>query len=290
MEIRFHSAEGLAIRATDDSGSEAFTTFYEGYDRAFTLPDEKEDRDGFVDCLALNRGPAFRRICSRLGPFRELVMVAETDGKIVGGANLIIFPLREHAVVTLNLNYLYVLPGLRGRGLSRGLVGACREMAEWLFPGVGPVVLFLELNDPLLLTAEQYAQDSAAAGIDQFDRVMIWARLGVRIVGFPYVQPPLSETQHADGKLMLGLLADPAFRLTAGLLADHLERFFAISVLKNGDIETNGLAAAQVRECRSLDSIALLDPMPALDRLRQEIGSSGAGLRERLASVAGQPL
>jgi GNAT superfamily N-acetyltransferase len=283
MDLKFQSAQGLAVTVTDDSASGTFGTFYEGYDQAFTLPDEKEGRDGFVACLALNHGPEFRRMCSRFGPFRELVLTAEIDGQSAGGASILVTPLREHSVVTVNLNYVYVLPGLRGRGLLRRLVDACRELAEWLFPDVGPVVVFLEMNDPLLLTAQQYAQDSAASGIDQFDRVVIWARLGVRIVDFPYVQPPLSDAQQADGNLMFGVLAESGFRLTGLLLADHLERFFAISVLKSGDIETNGLAASQVRESRGLAHVELLDPIPALEVLRQKAGSASAGFRECLA-------
>lgn len=247
MDIRFQSAHGLTVLASDDSASDTFATFYEGYDRAFTLPHEKESRAGFVECLALNRGPDFHRICGSLGPFRELVMVAEVDGMAVGGANFFATPLPACSVVTVNLNYLYVVPGSRGRGLARRMVDACRELTEWLFQGIGPVLIFLEMNDPLLLTAEQYERDSAVSGVDQFDRIVMGVRLGVRIVDFPYVQPPLSGTQEAGENLVYGLLADPPVRLTGAVLGAHLERFFAISVLKNGDVESNSQAAAQVR-------------------------------------------
>ncbi|XVS63621.1 GNAT family N-acetyltransferase [Actinosynnema sp. CA-299493] len=289
MEITFRSALGLEVKATDDGGSELFDVFHEGYDQAFTLPDEKEERDGFVRCLALNGGAEFERISARLGAFRELVVVAALGGEVVGGANLLVTPLREHRAVTVNLNYAYVLPGHRGKGLLRRLVAACAELAAWLFPGVGPVVTVLELNDPLLLTARQYAQDSAVSGVDQFDRVVIWARIGVRVVDFPYVQPPLSDAQQADATLMLGVLAEPGFELSGGLLADHLERFFAISVLKNGDLDSNRPAADQVRECRARATIALLDPLPVLDSLRREVGATGPGFRERLGHAARHP-
>jgi GNAT superfamily N-acetyltransferase len=282
MDITFQSAHGLTVLASDDSASDTFTAFYVGYDRAFTLTHEKESRDGFVECLALNRGADFHRICGSLGPFRELVMVAEVDGVAVGGANFFVTPLPACSVVTLNLNYLYVLPDSRGRGLTRRMVDACRELAEWLFPGIGPVLIFLEMNDPLLLTAEQYERDSEVSGVDQFDRVVMGARLGVRIIDFPYVQPPLSGTQESGENLLYGLLADPSVRLTGVVLGAHLERFFAISVLKNGDIESNSQAAAQVRQCALIDTVPLLDPGPELDALRQRVGSTGPGLRECL--------
>ncbi|HEX7309326.1 GNAT family N-acetyltransferase [Lentzea sp.] len=286
MDITFRSSRGLDVAASDDSAGSVFRAFYEGYDQAFTLPDEKESREGFVECMDLNRGPDFRRISARLGPFRELVVTAEIDGVPAGGANFLVTPLPDHAVVTLNLNYLFVRPGLRGRGLSRRLVDACRELAEWLFPCGGPVLVFLEMNDPLLITAEQYEQDSAVSGIDQFDRIAIWAKLGVRIVDFPYVQPPLSAAQEADGNLLYGLLADSPVELTGGLLADHLERFFAISVLKNGDVESNELAAEQVRTCRRIGSIGLLDPLPGLADLRQKVGTASNGIRRELVAHA----
>ncbi|PRY38018.1 GNAT family N-acetyltransferase [Umezawaea tangerina] len=286
MDTGFRSRKGLDVLVADDGASEVFTTFYEGYDQAFTLVDEKEERDGFVDCLALNHEPGYSRISARLGDFRELVVVAEIDGRTIGGANFLAAPLPGHAIVTMHLNYAFVLPGMRGRGLLRRLVDACREIAERLYPAAGPVVVFLELNDPLLLTAEQYAQDSAASGVDQFDRVAIWARLGVRVVDFPYVQPPLSDTQQPGGNLILAVLAEQDFELDGDLLADHLERFFAISVLKTGDLATNDLAAAQVRECRLLGPVALLDPLPALDDLRAQVGRTDVGVREQLAKAA----
>src|SRR5690606_33167072 len=96
-----------------------------------------------------------------------------------------------------------------------------------------PLYLFVELNDPLLMDARAYALDSEVAGIDQFDRVAVWARLGARILDFDYVQPPLSPGQSADTGLMLGVVDPPAPRLDACILGGHLERFFAISVLKD---------------------------------------------------------
>src|SRR4051794_17883340 len=139
MDTGFQSARGLAVLATDDGGSDVFTTFFEGYDQAFTLPDEKEDRTGFVDCLALNHEPEYSRISASLGRFRELVVVAEIDGRAVGGANFLVTPLPGRHVVTLHLNYAYVLPGMRGQGLLRRLVDACRELAERTYPAAGPV-------------------------------------------------------------------------------------------------------------------------------------------------------
>ena len=46
----------------------------------------------------------------------------------------------------------------------------------------GPApVLFIEQNDPLRLTAEAYAADSDHSGLDQVDRLAIWARMGAEV-------------------------------------------------------------------------------------------------------------
>lgn len=289
MEIRLRATRGLTIQASDSADDEVFPAFYAGYDRAFTLPEEKETRTGFEVCLGLNHGQRSAEISASLGAFREVVLVGRLDDEVVGGANVFVTPQTTHRVVTAALNYVYVLPGFRGRGLLRGIVQACCELGETLFPGIGPIVLFVELNDPLLLTEAEYEQDSAAAGVDQFDRVAIWARLGVRILDFPYVQPSLSPDQPADERLVLGVLAEPSFTLTGALLADHLERFFAISVRKTGEIAPDDLAAAQIRDARSRDLVPLLDPTHALPTLRTRIGKSDIGFRDQLAELLRRP-
>ena len=79
----------LSIEATDRADNGVLDAFYAAYDKAFVLANEKEELDGFHDCLALNVGGAHERLRARYGPFRELVMVArDNSGAVVGGANL----------------------------------------------------------------------------------------------------------------------------------------------------------------------------------------------------------
>ena len=291
----------LQVRAST-RGGEVFERFFAAYDTAFVLPDEKEGFDGFLECLALNHGDAHARLAARFGPFREWVLVAERDGDVVGGANFICHPVASHdgsTLLAMNLNYVFVSPAHRCRGHLRDMVEASRTLARMSFDGDDiaglPLLLFIELNDPLRMSAEDYARDSAVAGVDQFDRVAIWARLGARILDFPYLQPPLSAAQGADDGLMLGVLGAGGDALDACVLGRHLERFFAISVLKGGDARGNAAAAAQLERCDAAcaagGGFALLDPVPHLADLRAGASSAGdggtsPGLRERLAARA----
>jgi GNAT superfamily N-acetyltransferase len=266
--------ESLAIHMTDRADSEVFERFFAGYDRAFVLPDEKEGRDGLEECLALNHGTAHASLEARFGPFRELCLVADDgDGLPVGGANFIVMPSTRAgtAIVTANLNYIYVDAEARGRGHLRQLLEAVMACAAGLFqPGHGLPLVFIEQNDPFRMSAESYERDTRAGGIDQLDRLRIWARLGARVVDFPYVQPALSDGQEADDSLIYSMLGSSASQLDAGVLHSHLRRFFGISVLKGRPLEADRVAASQLDWLEKMmaahTAIGLLDPAPLLDR------------------------
>lgn len=286
-------AEGLRIEASADPADPLLDTFFAAYDRAFVLPDEKEELSGFHDCLALNLPPRYGPLAERYGPFRELVMVARDGaGTMVGGANFICFPLAgAAALLSMNLNYLFVLPEHRGRGHLRRLLAACRSLARWAFrrrdegTGEPDILLFLELNDPLRLDPAAYARDSAHAGVDQVERIRIWNRVGARLLDLPYVQPPLSATQEAERNLLLALIgAQGQDRLDAGLLARHLLRFFSISVLKGRDAASDPDARAQLQLLDEVRTVRLLDPAPWLAGAGPR-AAAGGGLREVLKAM-----
>ncbi len=50
--------------------------------------------------------------------------------------------------------------------------------------GTAPAI-FIEQNDPLRLTAAEYAADTAHSGIDQVDLLAIWSRVGAEVLDFP---------------------------------------------------------------------------------------------------------
>jgi len=271
-------SSGLRFDITTVYESRIFDAFFEGYDRAFVLPAEKEGRDGFRDCLILNHGPRHAEIVAAYGPFAELCLVArdsETD-LVIGGANLITLLFNDDGrreALTANLNYVYVDPNARGKGyLGRILVGI-RELIASLFPTTAAIapLIFIEQNDPLAMTDQAYQDDTAHAGIDQFDRLLAWAKVGAWLVDFPYVQPGLSAEQGADETLVYAILSPPAPTLAPSILAGHLRRFFAISVLKGATDRGSEVIARQEHDLASRiaahELINLIDPKPLLIEL-----------------------
>ena len=267
------------------------------------LPDEKEDRAGLQQCLALNHGAEHDRLAAAFGPFRELCLVAERpDGISVGGANFIAMPAGDAAptpTVTANLNYVYVDPQARGSGNLRRLLRAVTETAANLFESshgrLRPLV-FIEQNDPFRMSDESYERDTRLTGIDQLDRLRIWARLGARVVDFPYVQPALSASQAADDSLIYSVLGCDRPELAPEILRDHLGRFFGISVLKGRPLESDAAAMAQLERLDAMaargEAVPLLDPGPLLDRLDGRgrapalLGRQPGSFRDALALLA----
>ena len=297
----FRTQDDLRIDATTAPDDPILALFYEGYDRAFILANEKEELAGFKTCLALNQPPAYVQLRDTFGPFREVVFVAtdpSNDG-VIGGANFIAFPVEcdGRLLLCANLNYVYADPARRRRGYLRRLVGATTEAMAALFPIASaqpsPPLVFLEQNDPLRLTAKEYAYDTEHSGIDQVDRIGIWTKLGARILDFPYVQPPLSEDHDADRTLLYTVLGAREAAIAPSILRQQLTRFFGISVLKGRDPASDPSAAAQLALLDELeargDGIVLLDPSSWLvqlppagtpDRLREF--SSASSLRDVL--------
>ncbi|RYD45761.1 MAG: GNAT family N-acetyltransferase, partial [Verrucomicrobiaceae bacterium] len=231
---------GLVANATEHPDSPILLSFFEGYDRAFVLPNEREELDGFRRCLEINE--AMRTRFGRI--HKELVMTLEDEstGEILGGANFLATRIdnspENHPSIAVALNYLFVDSTVRGRGLSRRLLEAVATLAGRAVGDPGHThrpAIFIEQNDPLQLSDEEYAADSAHAGIDQIDRLAIWARLGARLVDFPYIQPPLSETQESDDNLTYAVLGFQPDQMDAGYFRNHLESFFGISVFKGKD-------------------------------------------------------
>ena len=283
--------DALVLEASTRPDGPILQKFYAGYDAAFVLPNEKEDLPGFTACLELNSGDAYTRLSAAYGAYRELVLVARdpTSGAVVGGANLIAFPLPlATPVLSINLNYVFIGAAHRRRGYFKRLVGAIGPVAaEFFEPAAAalPRFIFIEQNDPLLMSRSDYALDTEHSGIDQLTRIRLWSGLGARLIDFPYVQPPLSPQQAPDTTLLYGVLGAAGETLDACLLHAHLERFFAISVLKGADPMANPPAASQLVElatrCRQGPAVPLLTAanLPSLNAALSSAGG-GASLRD----------
>lgn len=107
-DFSFRLATGLQVSGSGDPHSAVLDRFYEGYDRAFVLPDEREELAGFRECLAMNQTHrfAFGR------KHRELVAVLDDDGGVLrGGANFLVTAMPQLAgwpEATVALNYIFV--------------------------------------------------------------------------------------------------------------------------------------------------------------------------------------
>jgi len=264
--------DDLHVEATTRADSPVLQRFFAGYDRAFVLPDEREEIDGFQRCLALNA--AWRQSLNRT--HCELVVVfSDANGVALGGANFLATKLSAHPAcpsVAIALNYVFVEPAARGRGLLRRIIAAVRMLALDAVeagPGAVPPAIFIEQNDPLRMTQEQYAIDSEHSGTDQVDRLAIWANVGARIVDFPYVQPALSASQFPDNGLIYAAVDYAADSIPVWLLREHLESFFSISVLKGNAATGDATANAQIAALTTrAEPIALLSFDKAIEKLR----------------------
>jgi hypothetical protein len=272
---RIATASGLVLRATDTGMGEVFDRFWAGFDKAFVLPNEKEDIAGFRACFDLNHGEDYKKLSAKYGPYHEVSVIAhegggEENGAEIGGANFIAMPA-DATTITANLSYIFVNEAARGKGNLGRLVAAVRETIGRLFPEQSRVLIFIEQNDPFRMPEENYRRDTAFTGLDQIDRLRIWAKLGAKVVDFAYAQPPLSDDQEMDDTLVLSVIGAEGATLDACILEAHLRRFFGVSVLKAAPLEKNAAAWDQVERlraaCKAGGRIDLLDPAALLKRM-----------------------
>lgn len=262
--------DGVRLDLTVAPDSPVLQAFYAVYDQAFVLAREKEDIAGFQACMALNHGPAYEALATRYGPFREATATAYAGGELIGGANWIAFAPAGQGLITANLNYIFLTSAARGKGLFRQLYGAVRQAMAAHFVAAAPLsgpLIFIEQNDPFQMSAEDYAADTAFTGLDQFDRIGIWARLGARIIDFPYIQPALSPGQDPDSSLSYAVLGAETGVLSKAVLRAHLERFFTISVFKGRDALADGVARAQLEALAGAGDLNLYNAGPLAARL-----------------------
>jgi hypothetical protein len=269
--LRVTSPAGLTYDGSTSARDGLLEQFFRAYDSAFVLANEKEGLTGFAECLALNDGCAYRRLRDRYGPFREFVVVARKAGEMIGGLNFIVFPVIDpdtrRPSLSVNLNYVFVQATSRRRGLLKTMVAELPSLALALFGHTNAadapqsrlaaepsptVYIFIEQNDPYRLSAQDYALDTEVTGLDQLARIELWARRGAKILDFAYVQPALAAGQAPDHNLVFAVLGAHTPSLSPILLRHHLERFFAISVLKGGEPAADAEAHRQLANLAEL--------------------------------------
>jgi GNAT superfamily N-acetyltransferase len=275
----------LLSRAPQTSGElSIFDGFYDLYDSIFTLPDEKESREGFLKVFSLNDDAELQE---KYGPYREDVAVIIFNGEIVAGCNYLIRARRPEEKredwggvdALVQLNYVFVADGERGKGYHRLLTEKMEEQAALFFANVHgfnndfvPVICtFAEQNNPLRMTLEEYEADNAAAGTDQCDRLLAFQRGSYRRLDFPYIQPALEEGGDPCDYLMLVVKKPEGTQITNALMCSYLSTFIGVSIKKGGPVENDPHYRKMMKTLEGIKTVPVCDDRETLPVLKKKI-------------------
>jgi len=190
--VRPNRPEPLAFRDLDvDYDDPLLRSFHRDVLAPSFSPDELED----VETLARGlRGD---------GDTERLTTIAVADdGTVLGGVVGEIY--RREGV--LLLAYLAVRPGLRGLGLGTKLM---EHVASRWYARPAVRLALAEVHDPRAW--------SGVEGEAPLRRLRLYARLGARVLGVPFVQPALSaERARVPGFLLLAFHVDPSVERPQG--------------------------------------------------------------------------
>jgi GNAT superfamily N-acetyltransferase len=165
----------ILIRPVTSAEDPAIVAFGALQERAYADPDLLIPPEVLPDMLA-------RQTRER----RNLMLVAEQDGTVVGGTVFHYF----RGTNTGFSSFLAVAPELRGQGLARRIHEArFAALDEAAVPQAPVHGLFIDVVAPERLSQEELARERAF-GLDPMDRRRIFQRLGFRKVDVAYYQPP----------------------------------------------------------------------------------------------------
>src|SRR5215510_9545133 len=120
-----------------------------------------------------------------------------------------------------------------------------------------PPLVFVEVNNPLRMSPEEIADDTAHAGIDPYRRYRHWLRSGLRPLDLAYVQPPLrlgeSPVRYLDLFCNSNLPSVPS-----AVVLHHLRAFISISVLKGKSADGDPDFAAMRDQLAARDIVAFI--------------------------------
>ncbi|HEY0484470.1 MAG TPA: hypothetical protein VGD37_43415 [Kofleriaceae bacterium] len=239
-----------ALRVTDrspalhvdeivDADDPRFEELYGLYERLFPLPAEREPPEAFFEVLALNRNP---QVQHALGPWHEAILVVQAGqgGPVVGGHVYGVTTSRAHrelgCAASVQAIYTFFDHLVRGRTPMSQIERELQARASRTFDDRGAPItisplIFVEVNNPLRMTPEQIADDTAHAGIDPYRRYRHWLNSGLRPLELSYVQPPLRTGE--DAVRYLDLFCNSSLSsVPSSVILGHLRAFISISVLK----------------------------------------------------------
>jgi len=152
---------------------------------------------------------------------RNFLLVAEHDGRVIGGTLFHAFPL----VGTGFSSFMATAPDVRGRGVARVLHDARFRTLDDAAGGRVTGV-FIDVVNPGRLTPDELARERAV-GSDPVARRRVFARLGFRQVGVRYEQPVGGENGGPVTNMdLLYCPRDPAVSVPVRLVADTMRAYW----------------------------------------------------------------
>ena len=113
----------------------------------------------------------------------------------------------------------------------------------------------------------------------------VWARLGSRLVDFPYVQPALSPEQQPDDGLIYAALRYPEAALPAAWFHDHLQSVCGVAVRMGAPLEGDPVVTAQLAAlAERREPVALVPGEAAIAALKAD-RRQGAGQNFRQFAI-----
>lgn len=152
-----------------DEVDTAFERFFKLYERTFSLP--HDTRAEFEQALRMNTPDS---------TVHDLFLVLSVKGHDIGGANFLMIDLPDHHII--QLNYLFVAPGHRGRGHARNIIGMIKSLTPWY----KKQIIFLQMKDPRRMTRDEFADDVKATGMDQCSRLRAFGNMGFYVLDFDH--------------------------------------------------------------------------------------------------------
>jgi hypothetical protein len=198
-----------------------FDAMYALYKSCFALPDEVQSKEEFIELLEKN--------ASAHNAQEAWLGLKDAKGNIVAAWNYDVFAgsKTQGWDGTIHDIFTAVAPAHRQAGVFKDAMEA-RMKAAQAFVGNPEAKLkpFAEQNNPLLMTANEYIDDTKGA-IDQCLRRNIFEKLNYRTLNMRYLQPPISETTGTN--TYLDMVAQGEEDVPSSLIKEHLERFFELS-------------------------------------------------------------
>jgi hypothetical protein len=250
------------------SDSPSFRYFYEMYQAAFPIADEREPPEAFDAILAFNADLGMQKTH---GPYREMVVGirAWDGGPMIGGHVFGITTSAAHRhygmAASVQGIYTFFHPAARGVVPIRTVVEYSQRAAACVFEMAGfkarypPPILF-EVNNPLRMSAKDIELDTRLSGTDPYRRYVFWCRSGFWPLDFPYVQPRLRTDASPIDYLDLFCTRSATSSLPAKVLLKHLSAFISMSVLKGANPSADNDFAAMKGWLESRETIGFQDP------------------------------